>query len=153
WIGKLNIKGIFKVAYFEAFYTTVCTIGLYYASRFLASDTFEHFISPVVNWVKEPFTDHRRKLARSATPLSVSEGPEKKVQEGLLVDFAGRKESFLAGSEPKSASAETEGDLLAFRRQENAARRVMRRERENPVRRPDRSRRSVGEPEKVAQEI
>lgn len=33
----LDIPYLFKTVYFEAFYTTVCTVGLYFSSRFLAT--------------------------------------------------------------------------------------------------------------------
>lgn len=36
WLGKTDKKDLFKTMYFEAFYTTVCTAGLYYASRLIA---------------------------------------------------------------------------------------------------------------------
>lgn len=37
YFGKLDIPYLFKTVYFEAFYTTVCTIGLYFSSRLIAA--------------------------------------------------------------------------------------------------------------------
>lgn len=34
--GKLDIPGLFKTVFFEFFYTSVCTTGLYFSSRFIA---------------------------------------------------------------------------------------------------------------------
>jgi hypothetical protein len=39
WFGKLHIPGLFKTVYFEAFYTSVCTAGLYFSSRLIATFT------------------------------------------------------------------------------------------------------------------
>lgn len=39
WFGKLDIAELCSVARFEAFYTTVCTVGLYLGSRLIASIT------------------------------------------------------------------------------------------------------------------
>ena len=36
YFGKLDIPELFKTVYFEAFYTSVCTAGLYLISRFIA---------------------------------------------------------------------------------------------------------------------
>lgn len=36
FFGKLDIPTIMRVSYFEAFYTSVCTAGLYFISRFVA---------------------------------------------------------------------------------------------------------------------
>lgn len=41
YFGKLDVKEIGKIAIFEAFYTSVCTAGLYVSSRFIAHKT-EH---------------------------------------------------------------------------------------------------------------
>jgi hypothetical protein len=35
-VGKDNMATLFRTSAFEAFYTTVCTVGLYFASRFIA---------------------------------------------------------------------------------------------------------------------
>lgn len=37
WFGKLDTPGLFKTVFFEAFYTSVCTAGLYFSSRLLAT--------------------------------------------------------------------------------------------------------------------
>jgi hypothetical protein len=39
WFGKLDVREIFRVSIFEAFYTSVCTAGLYVSSRFIARKT------------------------------------------------------------------------------------------------------------------
>jgi hypothetical protein len=36
WLGKTDKKDLFKSMYFESFYSTVCTVGLYYSSRIIA---------------------------------------------------------------------------------------------------------------------
>ncbi len=36
WAGKLDIKELSKISLFEFFYTSVCTTGLYFSSRFFA---------------------------------------------------------------------------------------------------------------------
>jgi hypothetical protein len=36
YFGKLDLPGLFKTSFFEAFYTSVCTAGLYFSSRFFA---------------------------------------------------------------------------------------------------------------------
>ena len=36
FFGKLDIQELSRIAFFEAFYTSVCTAGLYFSSRFLA---------------------------------------------------------------------------------------------------------------------
>jgi len=36
WFGKLDVREIFRVSIFEAFYTSVCTAGLYFSSRVIA---------------------------------------------------------------------------------------------------------------------
>ena len=37
WFGSLDVKELSRIAFFEAFYTSVCTAGLYFSSRYLAS--------------------------------------------------------------------------------------------------------------------
>ena len=39
FFGKLDVKELSRIAFFEAFYTSVCTGGLYFSSRFLARRT------------------------------------------------------------------------------------------------------------------
>jgi hypothetical protein len=39
WFGKLDVREIFRVSLFEAFYTSVCTAGLYFTSRKIARRT------------------------------------------------------------------------------------------------------------------
>ncbi len=39
WFGKVDVREIFRVSIFEAFYTSVCTAGLYVSSRFIARKT------------------------------------------------------------------------------------------------------------------
>ncbi len=39
FFGKLDVREIFSVSLFEAFYTSVCTAGLYVSSRFIARKT------------------------------------------------------------------------------------------------------------------
>lgn len=36
YFGKLNVPGLFKIGFFEMFYTSVCTAGLYFSSRAIA---------------------------------------------------------------------------------------------------------------------
>jgi hypothetical protein len=36
WFGKFDIKELSKISLFEGFYTSVCTTGLYFSSRFFA---------------------------------------------------------------------------------------------------------------------
>lgn len=42
FFGKLDLPELFRITYFEAFYTSVCTTGLYVISRFLAKGSKEH---------------------------------------------------------------------------------------------------------------
>jgi hypothetical protein len=52
---KLNIPGIMEIAFFEAFYTSVCTAGLYISSRFFAGKSKEkEEAKATVNLTTEP---------------------------------------------------------------------------------------------------
>jgi len=69
WFGKLDVAELGKVSLFEAFYTTVCTIGLYFSSRLLAGKfsakhSKKDAVSPLP--AQRPIVDHV--LASPAPP-------------------------------------------------------------------------------------
>jgi hypothetical protein len=71
--GQLDLPGLFKTGFFEAFYTSVCTAGLYFSSRMFASKQGKK---------KE------RAISVSA-PVAVSESPA--APEQKKVNFAARE--------------------------------------------------------------
>lgn len=49
YFGKLDIPALGKISAFEGFYTTVCTIGMYFASRFIARKIEHKELAPAAD--------------------------------------------------------------------------------------------------------
>jgi hypothetical protein len=78
WFGNHDIGEITKITFFEAFYTSVCTFGLYISSRFLAAKRKPHeneaAPAPIASNAPLPEANTQQMAAPSL------EGPSPKIQ-------------------------------------------------------------------------
>lgn len=101
-----NLPGLFEVGFFEAFYTSVCTIGLYLGSRLFASKLNKKNELPVtqptsmaapVSDTDRTATDAPLQTAASMAP-AIEEAPRTRIHDGVLAGRQATQQQQLAGA-------------------------------------------------------